>query len=71
MADHEMTEPEPSAHVLVILPAQDIRLPEILRHIEAGRTVLLIPAPKPADQGDPTPGINAQEQSIQAQPTAP
>jgi hypothetical protein len=57
--------------VLVILPAQDIRLPEILRHIEAGRTVLLIPAPKPADQGDPTPGINAQEQSIQAQPTAP
>ncbi len=33
------------AYVLVILPAQDIRLPEVLRHIEAGRIVLVIPAP--------------------------
>jgi hypothetical protein len=29
----------------VILPAQDFRLPEVLRHIEAGRTVLVIPQP--------------------------
>ena len=45
MADHEMTEPEAPAYVLVILPAQDIRLPEVLRHIEAGRIVLIIPTP--------------------------
>jgi hypothetical protein len=38
-------EPEAPAYVLVILPAQDIRLPEVLRHIEAGRIVLVIPAP--------------------------
>jgi hypothetical protein len=40
---HEMTEPETPEYVLVILPAQKITLPEILRHIEAGRIVLLIP----------------------------
>ncbi len=41
-------EPEAPAYVLVILPARDIRLPEVLRHIEAGRIVLVIPAkPKP------------------------
>ena len=28
----------------VIIRAQDFRLPEVLRHIEAGRTVLVIPA---------------------------
>lgn len=28
----------------VILSAQDFRLPEVLRHIEAGKTVLVIPA---------------------------
>jgi hypothetical protein len=39
------TKPEAPACVLVILPAQDIRLPEVLRHIEAGRIVLVIPAP--------------------------
>jgi hypothetical protein len=38
-------KPEARAYVLVILPAQDIRLPEVLRHIEAGRIVLVIPAP--------------------------
>jgi len=38
-------EPEAPADVLVILRAQDIRLPEVLRHIEAGRIVLVIPAP--------------------------
>ena len=46
MAGHEMTEPEVPAYELVILPAQDIRLPEVLRHIEAGKTVLVIPAPR-------------------------
>jgi len=40
-----MTEPEAPAYVLVILPAQDIRLPEVLRHIEAGRIVLVILTP--------------------------
>jgi hypothetical protein len=44
MADHEITEPEAPASELVILPAQDITLPEVLRHIEAGRIVLVIPA---------------------------
>ena len=28
----------------VIILAQDFRLPEVLRHIEAGRMVLVIPA---------------------------
>jgi hypothetical protein len=40
-----MTEPETPAYVLVILPTQDIRLPEVLRHIEAGRIVLVILTP--------------------------
>jgi hypothetical protein len=31
----------------VILQAQDFRLPEVLRHIEAGKTVLVIPATQP------------------------
>ena len=48
MAGHDMTEPETPACVLVILPAQDIRLPEVLRHIEAGRIVLVIPTPNAA-----------------------
>jgi len=46
MDGHEITEPEAPADVLVILPAQNIRLPEVLRHIEAGRIVLVIPAPR-------------------------
>jgi hypothetical protein len=29
----------------VIIPAPDFRLPEVLRHIEAGRIVRVIPAP--------------------------
>lgn len=33
------------AREMVILPAHSIRLPEILRHIEAGKIVLVIPAP--------------------------
>jgi hypothetical protein len=31
----------------VILQAQDFRLPEVLRHIEAGKTVLVLPATQP------------------------
>jgi len=47
MADHETTQQtEAPAYVLVILPARSITLPEILRHIEAGRMVLIIYAPK-------------------------
>jgi hypothetical protein len=34
-----------SGKLTVILPAQDFRLPEVLRHIEAGRVVLVIPKP--------------------------
>jgi hypothetical protein len=41
------SEPEVPANVLVIIPAQDITLPEVLRHIEAGRIVLVIPAANP------------------------
>ena len=33
-----------SEQLIVILPAQDFRLPEVLRHIEAGKIVLVIPA---------------------------
>lgn len=33
-----------SARLTVILLAEDFRLPEVLRHIEAGRIVLVIPA---------------------------
>jgi hypothetical protein len=39
---HEKTEPDKAQ---VILPAQDIRLPEVLRHIEAGKIVLVILTP--------------------------
>jgi hypothetical protein len=37
-------DPEKQA---VILQAQDFRLPEVLRHIEAGRIVLVIRAAQP------------------------
>jgi hypothetical protein len=30
----------------VILPAREFRLPEVLRHIEAGRIVIILPAPQ-------------------------
>jgi hypothetical protein len=47
MAHHETTrQPEAPACVLVTLPAQNITLPEMLRHIEAGRIVIIIYAPK-------------------------
>jgi hypothetical protein len=45
-------EPEAPSYVLVILPAQDIRLPEVLRHIEAGRIVLVIPGIKAKPKED-------------------
>lgn len=35
---------DPDAYTLAILPADEIRLPEVLRHIEAGRIVLVISA---------------------------
>ena len=35
-----------SEQVIVIIQAKDFRLPEVLRHIEAGRVVLVIPAAK-------------------------
>jgi hypothetical protein len=53
-----MTEPEAPAYVLVILPAQDIRLPEVLKHIEAGRIVLVIKANP--NRTDPEPGAEHQ-----------
>lgn len=43
MAGHEITEPKAPTYVLVILPDQGITLPEM--HIQAGRIVLIIPAP--------------------------
>ena len=36
---------DPDADAVVSLPAQHITLPEVLRHIEAGRTVLVILTP--------------------------
>jgi hypothetical protein len=45
-----MTEPETPLYVLVILPAQDIRLPKVLRHIEAGRIELVIKAKPEQDR---------------------
>ena len=38
-------EPPPRGEIVVIVAAQDFRLPDVLRHVEAGRTVLVIPAP--------------------------
>lgn len=57
---HEMTGPNAPVYVLVILPAQNISLPEMLTHIEAGRIVLLIPAPSVADQDRLNPDIKAK-----------
>jgi hypothetical protein len=34
----------------VIILAQNFRLPEVLRHIKAGRIVRVIPATKPPEQ---------------------
>jgi hypothetical protein len=45
-----MTEPETSADALVIVQAQDIRLPELLRHIEAGKVVIVIKAKPEQDR---------------------
>jgi nitrate reductase NapAB chaperone NapD len=45
-----MTEPETPADALVIVQAQDIRLPELLRHIEAGKLVLVIEAKQEQDR---------------------
>jgi hypothetical protein len=42
MAGHEATQPQTPDRVLVILPANRITLPEILRNIEAGNVVLII-----------------------------
>jgi hypothetical protein len=40
---------DPEKETVIIQP-QEFRLPEVLRHIEAGRIVLVIPAPRnPAD----------------------
>jgi len=51
-----------SGKLTVILLAQHFRLPEVLRHIEAGRLLLVIPATNApaADRGSPTPGIKAK-----------
>jgi hypothetical protein len=38
-----LSPPEKEA---VIIQAHEFRLPEVLRHIEAGKTVLVIPAPR-------------------------
>lgn len=34
---------------LVVLPARNLRLPEVLRHIRAGRVVLVVPTPRTPD----------------------
>jgi hypothetical protein len=45
-----MTEPETPADALVIVQAQDIRLPELLRQIEAGVVVLVINSKQEQDR---------------------
>ena len=45
MAGHETAQPQTPNRVLVILPANRITLPEILRHVEAGKVVLIILTP--------------------------
>jgi hypothetical protein len=55
---------DPEARPYVIIAARDFRLPEVLRHIEAGRIVrveLGISAPAPAGDADsPNPGTRAK-----------
>jgi hypothetical protein len=36
---------DPQPREPVILPARDIRLPDLLRYIEAGHIVIIVPAP--------------------------
>jgi hypothetical protein len=42
---------EDPARVLMFLPARDIRLTEVLRHLEAGKIVIIIP--RPASRANP------------------
>ncbi|ONH24961.1 hypothetical protein BL253_28560 [Pseudofrankia asymbiotica] len=44
------TEAPPEATV-VVLAARDVRLPDVLRHLEAGRTVLVVSAPPDEPSG--------------------
>ncbi|ONH24176.1 hypothetical protein [Pseudofrankia asymbiotica] len=41
-------DPLPPEEIVVILPAEDFRLPDVLRHIEAGRIVRIIAVPPPS-----------------------
>ncbi|OHV56488.1 hypothetical protein BCD48_08480 [Pseudofrankia sp. BMG5.36] len=43
----------PRDATVVVLSARDVRLPDVLRHLEAGRTVLIVSAPDepPGDAG--------------------
>jgi hypothetical protein len=43
------TPPEDSAALTVIVQPRDFRLPDVLRHIEAGKIVLVIPQHHGAD----------------------
>jgi hypothetical protein len=49
-----------SGKVTVIILAQDFRLPEVLRHIEAGRIVCVIPA----TQRPPPAGLTAKKKRL-------
>jgi len=44
---HDPDTPPPEENV-VVLAAGEFRLPDVLRHVEAGRIVRIIPAPPPA-----------------------
>jgi hypothetical protein len=47
MADRKPAQPDTETRELVILPARDISLPELLKHIEAGKIIIIIiPAPR-------------------------
>lgn len=54
MAGHNTPQPETPDRELVILPAHSVTLPELLRHIKAGRIVLII---IPAPRTPPQPGL--------------
>jgi hypothetical protein len=61
---HPAQSADPEARPYVIIAAQDFRLPEVLRHIEAGRIVFIpleTSAPAlAADPDSPNPGIKAK-----------
>jgi hypothetical protein len=47
--DTDLAEQSDLERVTVVVPVRDVSLPELLRHIEAGRVVLIVPTPQPCE----------------------